>query len=613
MLLRKRCRSLLCQLQLFVLMLGMLLLLLMITVLDPISHSVGTSRDPYPHHNEVDDGWPAMGLFLERDNNRQGYKVEVLSPLSSLRDEGLIAMKMSGPAQGLDRVRRKMYKIVGQPKKKNEEDIPSVVCVTQKGNALNRQGLDSSASQRIPLHRKIPEGRHPLCLHQSYHEKLPTASVIISFHDEAWSTLLRTVHSVLDNSPRNVVKEIILVDDLSQQGQLKSALSEYISRLGGLKLIRSNKRLGAYGARKLGAARATGEVLVFMESHCECHKGWLEPLLNRILDNRNRIVSPVLDTINWKTYEYYYSADLRQGVFDWNLDFHWVTLPEHEEKVRQSPIIPFRSPIISGHVVAIDRHYFQNIGGFDTGINFWGVENLELSIRVWLCGGLVEIIPCSRVGHIYQNNSTSNTLPNEAVLRNKIRIAEVWMDSYKDIFYQHVGKELPITKIEKAEINEREQLRLRLGCKEFQWFLDNIHPGINTTLSVLGSSGQMFNLDAGFCMDYKFSHEISGQPVELSNCADTITQIFEYNLKEILYKSARSLCLDVRHERIIIENCTILGEPARKPLWNFSEAGLVKHIPSGKCIEPINRNPGTTLLLKPCNHQRKQLWKIIPL
>lgn len=57
---------------------------------------------------------------------------------------------------------------------------------------------------------------------------------------------------------------------------------------------------------------------------------------------RNRIVSPIIDVIDWKTFQYYHSVDLQRGVFDWKLDFHWESLPEHEEKVRQSPISPIR-------------------------------------------------------------------------------------------------------------------------------------------------------------------------------------------------------------------------------------------------------------------------------
>ena len=53
------------------------------------------------------------------------------------------------------------------------------------------------------------------CLDQKYPSNLPSASVVIIFHNEAWSTLLRTVHTVLARSPPDFLKEIILVDDHS--------------------------------------------------------------------------------------------------------------------------------------------------------------------------------------------------------------------------------------------------------------------------------------------------------------------------------------------------------------------------------------------------------------
>jgi len=58
------------------------------------------------------------------------------------------------------------------------------------------------------------------CRRLGHSENLLDASVVIAFYNEAMRTLLRTVHSIIDRSPTQVLREILLIDDGSTDGLL---------------------------------------------------------------------------------------------------------------------------------------------------------------------------------------------------------------------------------------------------------------------------------------------------------------------------------------------------------------------------------------------------------
>ncbi|KAH7645656.1 putative polypeptide n-acetylgalactosaminyltransferase 9 [Dermatophagoides farinae] len=481
------------------------------------------------------------------------------------------------------------------------KEIQKLIDQGWKDNAFNQY-----ISDLMSLHRSLPDVRDPRCKSVVYEKKLSPTSVIICFHNEAWSVLLRTVHSVLDRSPPELIKEIILVDDFSDKEYLGQKLDDYAERLEKLKIVRAKKREGLIRARLLGAAAATAPVLTYLDSHCECAEGWLEPLLDRIAKSPSAVVCPVIDVINDSTFEYHYNPDasaLNVGGFDWNLQFNWHAVPFRERKRHKTPVEPVYSPTMAGGLFSIDKNFFEKLGTYDNGFDIWGGENLEISFKSWMCGGTLEIVPCSHVGHVFRSRSPYKWRSGVNVLkRNSIRLAEVWMDDYKKYYYDRIGNDLG----DYGDVSSRKALREKLHCKSFDWYIKNIYPELFVPGDAI-ASGEIRNHGSPeyqMCIDSPAKRSDLHKPLGLYPChKQGGNQYWLYSkIGEIRRDEA---CVDYAGRDVILYPCH--GSKGNQ-YWAYNhELKQIKHVITGRCLQMASTKD--RLLVHDCNPTNKlQQW-----
>jgi N-acetylglucosaminyl-diphospho-decaprenol L-rhamnosyltransferase len=220
-----------------------------------------------------------------------------------------------------------------------------------------------------------------------------------------------------------LVDEFVIVDNGSTPAE--AARLQSLARDPRVVLVGGHGNIGFARGANLGAARASGDVLVFLNPDAFLQAGCIAELVReidatpglclvggRVLNAdrseqrgaRRGEITPVNALLSM--------SGLAQAVPSWRrFEVH-----REEEALPQAPV---RTPTISGACFCMRRADFQGLGGFDEGF-FLHVEDVDLCWRVRRAGGVVLFHPNAEVVHI---GGTSRSHPLKVEFHKGVGLA----------------------------------------------------------------------------------------------------------------------------------------------------------------------------------------------
>jgi len=282
--------------------------------------------------------------------------------------------------------------------------------------------------------------------------EIKTMSIVMAAHNEH-KYMQRTLASIYERTPPEVLKEVIVVDDGSDP-----PLAAQIMDFPDVKLIRHATRRGLIKSKTEGGNAATSDMIMFLDAHVKPEFGWTAPLLKHMNLNYKRVVVPIIPILDGDSWEPNMNAVGIKMMFDWTLFFQWFE--DFNDIV----------PCMSGGLFGITRQWWHESGEYDYGMNMWGAENIEQSIRIWLCGGEIYVARDSKISHVFRPKFPYR-INNTEVYINKVRTVETWFEEYKERFY-NADPSAKRFLAHMGDISERLALKKTLKCKPFNWYVN---------------------------------------------------------------------------------------------------------------------------------------------
>ncbi|CAE7038222.1 GALNT2 [Symbiodinium sp. CCMP2592] len=338
---------------------------------------------------------------------------------------------------------------------------------------LERGGRGEDKGGGIALPPAAIDGREELVTHTP----IATLSVVVPCANESAWNVQHTVQAIWEATPGAELLEILLVDDASRPS-LERQLSRAVSRSAlfltshRARVLRNAEPRGLLRSKQRGADAAKGEAIVFLDCHVRPMEHWTEGLLEHLNADWRRVAVPLMTNLDPDTWQELQPHKGGQKMcLTWAADAFWCDGWPGDEV-----------PLLSGGLMALTRRWWRLSGGLgpvDERMQGWGGENLDQSLRTWLCGGEIRAAENSRVAHLWRDGgkTAKATAPryrlSEAqILRNRLRAAEAWMGPWASKVRSFEEFQVLAKRRHESYDSELQQLQRRLGCAPFANYLE---------------------------------------------------------------------------------------------------------------------------------------------
>lgn len=200
---------------------------------------------------------------------------------------------------------------------------------------------------------------------------------IIIVNYNGFDYLGKCIKSIMENNYKEF--EVILVDNNSSDNSISFVRKNFPST----KIIKLDKNFGFAEPNNLGAKKANGEFLLFLNNDCRVTPNFITELVNTYKNN-SKIA--ILQSILLKSdKEIDSSGDF---INEYGIPYSSKSIP-----AKITPIFSAR-----GAAMMIKKDIFTELGGFDKNF-FASFEDVDLGWRSWIFGYKTVIVPDSVVYH----------------------------------------------------------------------------------------------------------------------------------------------------------------------------------------------------------------------